>query len=242
MTWPTPIAGRTGARTPSSAPPATQRPPSASRRRSDRWRQVRCRSDCRSDASREIQENPDPTNACNPIGAHTPNPHHPEGVDSQSKSSLSRYKKPGHVAPRRGRIATVGQLYLVNFSTHRRQPLFFNHRLAMDAAGEIHDPRSWQRAKLLAWVLMLDHWHGLIELGEGQSLPDLMRALKGNVSRRLRLRWPALGPRRAKSFHDRALRRGEDASAAARYIVLNPLRAGLARRVRDYPSWDAVWL
>jgi REP-associated tyrosine transposase len=163
-------------------------------------------------------------------------------MDTPSKSSLSSCRKPGHVALRRGRISTVSQLYLVTFSTHRRQPLFSDPRLAMDAAKEIHDPRSWQRARLLAWLLMPDHWHGLIELGEGESPPNLMRAFKGNVSRRIRLRWPALGPVWEKSFHDRALRRRENAFAAARYIVLNPLRAGLVRRVGDYPFWGAVWI
>jgi len=28
----------------------------------------------------------------------------------------------------------------------------------------------------------------------------------------------------------------------ARYIVANPLRAGLVESVRDYPHWDAIWL
>ncbi|MFV3290267.1 transposase, partial [Pseudomonas sp. NY11955] len=28
----------------------------------------------------------------------------------------------------------------------------------------------------------------------------------------------------------------------ARYIVANPIRAGLVSRVGDYPHWDAVWL
>lgn len=163
-------------------------------------------------------------------------------MDNPSISSLFRHKKPGHAALRRGRISTAGQLCLVTFSTHRRQPLFSNPRLAMDAAREIHDPRSWQKARLLAWVLMPDHWHGLIELGEGESLPELMRAFKGNVSRRLRLQWPALGPVWAKSFHDRALRHTEDAFAATRYIVMNPLRAGLAHRAGGYPFWDAVWI
>jgi len=30
--------------------------------------------------------------------------------------------------------------------------------------------------------------------------------------------------------------------ATARYIVANPLRAGLVERLGDYPLWDAVWL
>ena len=34
----------------------------------------------------------------------------------------------------------------------------------------------------------------------------------------------------------------EDLVAVARYIVANPVRAGLVKNVRDYPHWDAVWL
>jgi REP element-mobilizing transposase RayT len=120
--------------------------------------------------------------------------------------------------------------------------LFSSHAIALDAAREIHDRRSWQKATLLAWVLMPDHWHGLVELGEDESLPDLMRAFKANVSRRLRVHWPELGPVWGKSFHDRALRHEEDAIALARYIVLNPVRAGLVCKIGDYPFWNAVWL
>ncbi len=28
----------------------------------------------------------------------------------------------------------------------------------------------------------------------------------------------------------------------ARYIIANPLHAGLVKQVGDYPFWDAVWL
>ena len=34
----------------------------------------------------------------------------------------------------------------------------------------------------------------------------------------------------------------EDVVAVSRYIVLNPVRAALVRRVGDYPFWDAVWI
>ena len=44
------------------------------------------------------------------------------------------------------------------------------------------------------------------------------------------------------TFHDRALRREEDVKAVARYIIANPIRAGLVRRAGDYPHWDCVWL
>ena len=45
-----------------------------------------------------------------------------------------------------------------------------------------------------------------------------------------------------KGFHDRAIRKEEDLQAIARYVVANPLRAGLVNKIGDYPLWDAIWL
>jgi REP element-mobilizing transposase RayT len=44
-----------------------------------------------------------------------------------------------------------------------------------------------------------------------------------------------------RGFHDRALRRDDDVVAAARYIVANPLRAGLVENVGEYALWDAIY-
>jgi putative transposase len=38
-----------------------------------------------------------------------------------------------------------------------------------------------------------------------------------------------------KSYYDHACRRGEDLTAAARYIVRNPVRSGLVDNAADYP-------
>jgi len=38
------------------------------------------------------------------------------------------------------------------------------------------------------------------------------------------------------------LRNDEDLLDVARYVVANPVRAGLVPRVGDYPFWNAVWL
>ncbi|MGB7814803.1 MAG: hypothetical protein WBL28_00460 [Methylotenera sp.] len=43
-------------------------------------------------------------------------------------------------------------------------------------------------------------------------------------------------------FYDHAIRKDEDIVAIARYIIANPIRAGLVKRVGDHPHWDAVWL
>ena len=125
--------------------------------------------------------------------------------------------------------------------THRRAPLF-RDAAAMCVSAALETPRLWHDATLLAWLLMPDHWHGLVVLGERSTLSTVMQRLKANSARRLHLEMPAVGRVWAAGFHDRALRREEMLVGVARYIVLNPLRAGLVRRVGEYPFWNAAWV
>src|SRR5690606_41587155 len=50
------------------------------------------------------------------------------------------------------------------------------------------------------------------------------------------------GPVWEPAFHDHALRRDEDLRSVARYIIANPVRAGLVDRPGDYPFWDCIWM
>jgi len=149
---------------------------------------------------------------------------------------------PGYRALRRGRASLHGQVYLVTFVTPGRQRWFAEWEAARSACRALVDPRSWRQSKLLAWVLMPDHCHVLLELGEGDELCRLVNRLKSHSARRLRCEGVVGGRVWADGFHDRALRRDECLVEAARYIVLNPVRAGLVRRVGDYPYWNAVWI
>lgn len=88
---------------------------------------------------------------------------------------------------------------------------------------------------------MPDHFHWLIELGDS-SLNELMRRVKANSSRAINRQRNGSGPLWQSGYHDRALRQEDDLQAVARYVVANPLRAGLVDRLGDYPLWDAVWL
>ncbi|MEL1265357.1 REP-associated tyrosine transposase [Pseudoxanthomonas putridarboris] len=154
----------------------------------------------------------------------------------------SRMKSPGHAALRTGRVSLTGQVYLVTFTTKDRACLFADHEAACIMARAITDARLWYRSRLLAWVLMPDHWHGLVELGPMDSLSVCVQKLKSNTARVLRSKMPGFPDVWAPSFHDRALRSDENLLAAARYVIANPLRAGLTQSVRCYPYWNAVWL
>jgi hypothetical protein len=89
---------------------------------------------------------------------------------------------------------------------------------------------------------MPDHWHGLIVLGKGDSLATLVGRFKAATARSVDRNRRINGWLWARGFHDRALRSDEDVRTAARYLIANPVRAGLAERVGDYPYWNAAWL
>ncbi|SDN43336.1 REP-associated tyrosine transposase [Pseudomonas jinjuensis] len=149
---------------------------------------------------------------------------------------------PGHAALRKGRVSLAGGIYLVTTTTLGRNPLFGDFATACAAARCFEDPSVLGTNHLLAWVLMPDHAHWLIQLGAGEPLGITVGRLKSASSRRVNQLLGKQGPLWANAFHDRALRRDEDLQAIARYIVANPLRAGLVRRVGAYPFWNAVWL
>ncbi|MEO7253669.1 MAG: transposase, partial [Casimicrobium sp.] len=72
-----------------------------------------------------------------------------------------------------------------------------------------------------------------------KSVSALKRRSASSVNARVGTRGASLWQ---DGFHDRALRRDEDLLTIARYVVANPLRAGLVQRLGDYPFWDAIWL
>ena len=143
---------------------------------------------------------------------------------------------------RRGRRSIAGQTYLITFTTYSRRPLFAHFAVAVTACRATEDPRVWRSSNRLAWVLMPDHWHGLIRIGEDDSLSAVVQRLKANSASRVREEHPHIGPVWARGFHDRALRADEGFRDVARYVVRNPVAAGLVRRVGEYPFWNVAWL
>ena len=137
--------------------------------------------------------------------------------------------------------AEPGRAYLLTTVTANRRPWFREFRLGRLVVEELRAACDAQRAEWLAWVLMPDHLHWLLVLGDA-TLADLMRQVKSNSARRIRREADASSPVWQRSYHDHAVRRGEDLRRVARYLVANPLRAGLVDDLGRYPLWDAVWV
>lgn len=81
---------------------------------------------------------------------------------------------------------------------------------------------------LKIFLLMPDHWHALVSVPKEESLPTVVRTWKSYQARTLGIKWQ-------DGFFDHRLRSDE---LKAEYIRMNPVRAGLAKRVEE---WAYVW-
>ena len=105
----------------------------------------------------------------------------------------------------------------------------------------LYSPRALGDAINLCSVVMPDHFHLLIHL-QDEPLQKVINRLKSRGAVLLNRRAKRNGRFWVPGFYDRALRKEEDIVGVARYIVANPLRAGIVKRLGDYPYWNAVWL
>ncbi len=142
---------------------------------------------------------------------------------------------------RKGRYSEQGRIYLVTAVTKNRQTFFSDWRVGRLVAKQFQKAEREALVASLAWVVMPDHFHWLIALGE-KPLSEVIARTKSRINYSVNKASGRTGSIWQRGFHDRAIRREEDLIAVARYIILNPVRAGLVSRVGDYPLWDAAWI
>ena len=142
----------------------------------------------------------------------------------------------------KGRHSLQNQVYCITTVTRNRLPLFRDFTTARLLVGELRNMHEHGQVVSLAWVIMPDHLHWMIQLKESWHLCGVVKALKARSARSINRYFCQRGSLWQRAYYDRAARRDEDIRQIARYIVANPLRAGLVDRVGDYPHWDCIWM
>ncbi len=154
---------------------------------------------------------------------------------------IERQRPHGHHL-RRGRVSERERIYLVTTVTHDRLPRFSDFDLACAAVHTLQQEVMDGSCRTLAWVLMPDHLHWLFIL-QDDELSRLVGRLKQSTAHSVNRITGRTGDALwQRGFYDRAVRAEEDVVQMARYIVANPMRAGLVEDIGDYPFWDAIWL
>lgn len=147
----------------------------------------------------------------------------------------------GHHLLRKGRVSVPNRLYFLTIATVDRQRFFESIQLARITASCCHDKTIWLDSQLMAWVLMPDHWHGLVCLGETTGLSSLVQRFKSISTKRIKKANSNINKVWQSAFYDHALRSDEVVEDIAKYMLNNPIRAGMVESLGDYPYWNVEW-
>lgn len=141
----------------------------------------------------------------------------------------------------KGRHSEQGRIYLLTTVTEHRRPVFSNFHLGRLLVNQLRCAHDEGLVNSIAWVVMPDHCHWLVEL-RSKTLGELMCRIKSRSSVAVNQAAQTRNRLWQKGYHDRAMRQEDDLKAAARHLIKNPIRAQLTTRIGDYPLWDACWI
>ncbi len=142
----------------------------------------------------------------------------------------------------KGRHSAAHHVYFITANLQDRSARIFSDFRAARILIKEMKAMNGRAVESLAWVVMPDHFHWLFRLESELQLGEVIRRVKGRSGANINQYLGRRGTLWQKNYYEHALRKEEDLRSTARYIVANPLRAGLVQRLGDYPHWDAVWL
>ena len=135
-----------------------------------------------------------------------------------------------------GRVSAKGAVYFVTFVAANRTPWLATTAAASAVLGAIKTWHEEGDGAVLAATVMPDHVHVLLELGDRL---DVGRCVS---------RWKTVARRNSgyagewqRDFWERRVRADESEEDYALYLLLNPYRAGLARRGEAWAGWWMPW-
>jgi len=149
----------------------------------------------------------------------------------------------GYGALRKGRQSSPGADYFLTLCLQRPTSALNDSDVRLQCLTELHRLESNESFVLRCAVIMPDHLHLLITLGDRTSLSSLVRLFKGRMTLTLRRHEATWQP----NFFDHCLHPEEDRLPVFLYIFLNPYRKRLIPVEQVWPGYycaveDWRWL
>jgi putative transposase len=135
------------------------------------------------------------------------------------------------------RIEFPGALYHVTSRGNRREPIYSDDTdrgAFLEVLANVCERFRWA---CYAYCLMSNHYHIMVETRDA-NLARGMRQLNGVYTQRFNRRHGRVGHVYQGRYHAVLVKRDSHLLALARYIVLNPVRAGMVRVARDW-RWSS---
>ncbi|KAF1016860.1 MAG: REP-associated tyrosine transposase [Stenotrophomonas maltophilia] len=140
---------------------------------------------------------------------------------------------------RLGRHSLLAQVYVLT-TTYLRRRLFENDQAATCVAAQFAGIEQCGWVRSLAWVVMPDHVHWMFALAQGE-LSCVARRFKSSSALALNRSSGRRGAVWQAGYFDHAVRADEGLERQARYILGNPIRAGLSTQIGEYPHAWSMW-
>ena len=140
------------------------------------------------------------------------------------------------------RLSLKNHIYHLVATTNKRRKVFDNFNSARIVINEMKSAHDLKIINSIAWVVMPDHLHWLLQLNDNNQLAEIMRKVKGSSAFKINQQLNNEGEVWQRGYYEHQIRNDESLIRTARYIVANPLRANLVTNISSYSHWDAVWL
>ena len=99
-----------------------------------------------------------------------------------------------------------------------------------------------ERYRLIAWVIMPNHVHVIIEMKPGHSLGGILHSWKSFSARQANKQLGRSGAFWHREYYDRFIRDAAHLRSAVRYVEFNPVNAGMCRSPEEWPFGSARWM
>ena len=128
-----------------------------------------------------------------------------------------------------------GYRYHITIVTAKRLPHLADPPIASQLISDLETVAPAHAFELIAYCVMPDHVHLLIagDAGDASSLTSFMHTVKQRSG--FRFKRETGGQLWQRSYHDHVLRPDEPSLPHVEYILMNPVRAGLAESADEWP-------
>ena len=136
-------------------------------------------------------------------------------------------------------IAATSRTFFVTSSTAQKRNLLQSGRSAELFIDVLYHYRAERQYLLHAFVVMPDHFHVLITIGEKLSIECAVQLIKGGFSFRAGKELGFQAPVWERGFSEVRIHDAEALTAVQQYIEENPVKRHLAAAVGEFPFCSA---
>ena len=140
--------------------------------------------------------------------------------------------------PRQPRLIVAGYPHHINLRGNNRSAIFDNDKDRRFFLKCLEEAKKKTSSKIYAYCLMTNHVHLLIEPRTNNAISDMLQSLGRRYVRYINAAYKRTGTLWEGRFKSSLVSQDEYFLACIRYIELNPIRAKIAKELKDYP-WSS---